>query len=78
MVYGLPYMRAHAASTSGTEASIVLRGLSPRELRRQAIRECERRLGAGSRFTEERIVPCMVSLGGRVRLYEGRFQVSRG
>jgi hypothetical protein len=57
---------------------MVLRGLSPTELRKQAIRECERKLGAGWRFTEERIVPCMVSLGGRVRLYEGRFQASRG
>ena len=59
------------------EVSVVRRGLSATDLRKQAIRECERILGTGWRFTEERITPCMVSLGGRVRLYEGRFRATR-
>ena len=70
-VYGVPYM----SPTSSPEVSVVLRGLSPTDVRRCAVRECERVLGSQDCwcFTEAQVVPCLVSLGGRVRLYEGRF-----
>jgi hypothetical protein len=57
---------------------VLLRGFDPAYLRRQAARECEQRLGSAWQFTEEHITPCMVSAGGRVRLYEGRFRATRG
>ena len=31
-------------------------------------------IAAETRITGETVAPCLVSLGGRVRLYEGRFQ----
>lgn len=70
-MYGVPYM----TSTKAGEVSVVVRGLSPADLRRCAVRECERVFGAQDCwcFTQSEVVPCLVSLGGRVRLYEGRF-----
>jgi hypothetical protein len=61
------------------QATVTLRALSVGDLRRNALRECARALGPGSwQLTDEAITPCLVSLGGRVRLYEGRFVASRG
>ncbi len=55
--------------------TIVLRGFSPSELRRHAVRSCNAGGGGDSwRIVDESFVPCLVSLGGRVRLYEGRFR----
>jgi hypothetical protein len=64
---------------SADEVSVVARGFCRRDLERQASRECERVLGVHDtwRFTSREIVPCMVSPGGRVRLYEGRFVARR-
>ena len=63
---------------SDDRALVVVRGFSPADLRLRAARECGRALGSsGWQFTQEKIVPCMVSIGGRVRLYEGRFEASR-
>jgi len=73
-MYGLPYkmvdVRAH-------RATVVVRALSAPDARRRAVRECRRALGDREwRIASETIVPCLVSLGGRPRLYEGRFVVS--
>ena len=70
-------MAARVVTQSAGETEVLMRGFDPAFLRRQAARECERLLGPTWRFTEEQITPCMVSLGGRVRLYEGRFRASR-
>jgi hypothetical protein len=60
---------------SDQEVSVVVQGFSPAQLEDCAARECEQALGAKDswEFTKAEIVPSMVSLGGRVRLYEGRF-----
>lgn len=74
-MYGQPYMSAVAAASTGT---IVLRGFSPAELRRHAEKSCSAAFGDGAwRIDDETFVPCLVSLGGRVRLYEGRFHAVR-
>ena len=53
---------------------VTARGFSPAELRRYATRECEKALGRDCWcFTQAEVRPCMVSLGGRARLFEGRF-----
>jgi hypothetical protein len=53
---------------------VTARGFSPAELRRYATRECEKALGHGCWcFTQADVRPCMVSLGGRARLFEGHF-----
>jgi hypothetical protein len=59
------------------EATIVMRGFSPAELRCKAAEDCRRCFGDTCQITGETITPALVSLGGRVRLYEGRFLVSR-
>ena len=78
-MYGLPYMTLDVVNVSGDRASVLVRGFSPSELRRRATRDCREALGSGAdwRFTREEIVPCLVSIGGRVRLYEGHFEASR-
>jgi hypothetical protein len=54
--------------------TVVLRGLSPRELRERARCRFDERFGEGSwRLCGEQTCPCLVSVGGRVRLYECRF-----
>ena len=54
--------------------TVVLRGLSPRELRERAGCRFDERFGKGCwRLCGEATCPCLVSLGGRVRLYECRF-----
>ena len=66
-------------NVAGDRASVLVRGFSPAELRRRASRDCGEAFGgeAGWRITREEIVPCLVSIGGRVRLYEGRFEATR-
>jgi hypothetical protein len=72
-------MTLDALDLSGDRASVLVRGFRPADLRRRAARDCRQVFGAdtGWRFTQEEIVPCMVSIGGRVRLYEGRFEAAR-
>jgi hypothetical protein len=79
-LYGVPYMSAIVDETAGPDqVSVVVRGLSSSDLRRLAARRCERALGKQDCwcFTEADVRPCMVSLGGHVRLYEGRFVATR-
>jgi hypothetical protein len=53
---------------------LTLRGFSPRELRARAERECACHFGECEwKLEQAEFVPCVGSLGGRVRLYEGRF-----
>ena len=49
---------------------LTLRGFSPSELQACAEKRCA---CDGLKICEATIEPCMVSAGGRVRLYEGRF-----
>jgi hypothetical protein len=57
--------------------SIVLRGLSPQRMHARAAEEFDARFGGRSwRLREERFTPCLVTVGGRVRLYEGRFDAT--
>jgi hypothetical protein len=62
----VPYM-----SEEREPYEVILRGFSPRELTAQAERRCTAHF-AGERFRVEELtcVPCVCSLGGRVRLYE--------
>ena len=53
---------------------VTLRGFSPRELRATAERECRKHFGECAwRIEEQTCIPCMGTLGGRVRLYEAHF-----
>jgi hypothetical protein len=68
-MYGVPYMTASASASESIE--LTLRGFSPRELTVVAERECRRHFGECAwQIDEATCVPCMGSLGGRVRLYE--------
>jgi hypothetical protein len=49
---------------------LTLRGFSPAELKLCADKQCT---NFGLKICESEIRPCMVSPGGHVRLYEGRF-----
>ena len=51
-----------------------IRGFSPEELRACAEKRCA---CYGLTVRESMIRPCMVSQGGHVRLYEGRFVAAR-
>jgi hypothetical protein len=53
---------------------LTLRGFSPEELKACAEKRCA---CYGLKVHEAEIRPCMVSPGGRVRLYEGRFVAGR-
>jgi hypothetical protein len=53
---------------------LTLRGFSPDELRACAEKRCA---CYGLTVRESTIRPCMVSQGGHVRLYEGRFIAAR-
>jgi hypothetical protein len=58
-------------STQEERIELKLRGFSPRELHERAEGECAKRFGeAGWQICEERCKPCLISLGGHVRLYE--------
>jgi hypothetical protein len=62
----VPYM-----ATVDQRFEITLRGFSPRELSARAEGECARHFGdRGWQVCEHKCEPCLVSLGGRVRLYE--------
>jgi hypothetical protein len=66
----VPYM----ATSERERFEVVLRGFSPRELEERAEGECARHFGDnGWQMCEKACAPCLVSLGGRVRLYEARF-----
>jgi hypothetical protein len=53
---------------------LTLRGFSPEELKACAEKRCA---CYGLEVTEAEIKPCMLSPGGRVRLYEGHFLATR-
>ena len=66
------------ASPARASRTIVVRGFSPTELRRQAEKKCRAAFGDDAwRITGESFTPCVQSLGGHVRLYEGRFNAAR-
>jgi hypothetical protein len=55
---------------------VVLAGCERDQLRRAAFRLCTKRFGAREwRLREESFRPAMVSGGGRVRLWEGYFEL---
>lgn len=57
--------------------SLILRGISPQRMHLRAGREFDARFGVrGWRLKDERFLPCVVTVGGRVRLYEGRFDAT--
>jgi hypothetical protein len=68
-----------AAARKGDErVDLVVSGCRRDDLRRCALRECTRRFGAGEWCVcEERFRPAMVSRAGSVRLWEGRFELTR-
>jgi hypothetical protein len=69
----MPYMSATLDPTP-EHFEVTLRGFSPRELTVRAERECARHFGECQwRISEASVCPCLVSLGGRARLYEARF-----
>jgi len=61
-------------SSQNDRLELTLRGFSPAELKLCADKQCA---GYGLEVCESEIKPCMVSPGGHVRLYEGRFIASR-
>ena len=66
------------AVTEDERFEVVVRGFSPRELEVRAEGACARHFGEeGWQLCEKTCFPCLVSLGGRVRLYEGHFVAER-
>ncbi len=62
----------------GDGAVVVVRALSVADARRRARRECARAFGEEAwQIADESIAPCLATLGGRTRLYEGRFVATR-
>ncbi len=77
-MYGPPYMATVADQSAEHRETVVVRGFSAQDLRRCVNRDCRASMGeTGWQIVGETIVPRMVSLGGRVRLWEGRFEVAR-
>jgi hypothetical protein len=73
VVYGVPYMTASASESF----ELTLRGFSPKELTAHADRECRKHFGECAwQIEEATCVPCMGTLGGRVRLYEAHVLAS--
>ena len=73
-LYGVPYMVRQA----GNDALIVIRALSAGDARRSATRACARELGGDDwQIVDESITTCLTTVGGRPRLYEGRFTARR-
>ena len=65
------------SATAEEHFEVTLRGFSPRELRATAERECRKHFGQCAwRIDEVTCVPCMGTLGGRVRLYEAHVVAS--
>jgi hypothetical protein len=59
------------SATADEHLELTLRGFSPRELERNATRECRKFFGECAwRIEEQTCAPCMGSLGGHVLLYE--------
>jgi hypothetical protein len=72
-MYGVPYMNVQVAPPF----ELTLRGFSPRELRSRAQHRCASHFDACPfRVDEVRCVPCVCSIGGRVRLYEAHILAS--
>jgi hypothetical protein len=70
---------AHPSDSRSTAEGLelTLRGFSPRELVACAERECRLHFGECAwRVDEVTCIPCMGSLGGRVRLYEAHVVAS--
>ena len=66
-MYGVPYMTASASD----QFELTLRGFSPKELNARVERECRKHFGECAwQIDKATCVPCMGTLGGRVRLYE--------
>ena len=69
-MYGVPYMDGQATRPF----EVTLRGFSPVELQAEAERRCASYFGrSGFQLEQARCVPCVCSLGGRVRLYEAHY-----
>jgi hypothetical protein len=67
-----------AAEQKDERVRLVLGGCRRDELRRAAVDVCARRYGAGEwHVAEESFRPTMVRLTGSVRLWEGRFELTR-
>ena len=63
-------------ATERESQEIVVRACCRDALQGRAVKECQRRFGnCAFQLSEGSICPCMVSLGGHVRLWEGRFEV---
>ena len=88
-VYGDPYMTASTGrlqdqvtappprGPAGECLRLTLRGFSPQELTARAEEACNCHFGECEwKMDKAEFVPCVGSLGGRVRLYEGRFVAS--
>lgn len=68
-MYGVPYM----TGSSVESFELILRGFSPRELNARAEQECRKHFGGCAwQIDEATCVPCVCTLGGRVRLYEAK------
>ncbi len=66
--------RIESRDAQGRSLRLTFRGFSPAELRARAEQECGRHFGGREwALAESEYVPCLATLGGRVRLYEGRF-----
>ena len=62
-----------------TRQTMVVCGLCRDDLRRCVERDCRRSFGeSGWQIVGETISPRLTTLGGRVRLWEGRFEVACG
>jgi hypothetical protein len=71
-------MQTAIVTQRGDEVSVVVRGFSPDVLQQRALGECGRVFGdCPFQMTKADVVPCMVSAGGRVRLFEGHFSACR-
>ena len=65
---------SRARVPAGRCLRLTLRGFSPAELKARAERECACHFGECEwKLEQAEFVTCVGSLGGRVRLYEGRF-----
>jgi hypothetical protein len=75
ILYGVPYMAMTESTTPPSDRfEITLRGLSPAEITARAQKACSCHFGeCAYRIDQVDVKPCLVSLGGRVRLYECRF-----
>jgi hypothetical protein len=71
-------MQTMIVQARGDEVSVIVRGFSCDVLQERALGECGRVFGdCPFQLTRADVVPCMVSAGGRVRLFEGRFSACR-